>query len=412
MHGAVLADADGNPVRPAILWADERAEAHLDHYRALDAAQTECLGNPLVAGMTGPILCWLKEFEPVSYRRATWVLQSKDWLRFRLTGEVGTDHTDASATLLYDLGCSCWADDVIAELDLRRALMPPIRSSDERAGKLTPDAGNALGLPAGIVVSYGAGDVAAALVGTRLSEPGAVQLTVGTGAQIVTLRQAALADEALRYHVFAAATGGYYALAAVQAAGLAFEWAWKGLGCDWPSAYEALTASSAGANGISFVPHVAGARSPSMNPRATGAFCGVHLSSGRSDLVRSVFEGVAFSILDAARALPEYERVSEIRLSGGGSLDPRWRQLLADTLERTLVVLPAADASAHGAAVLGSLAAGLGVPQDEELSRERLDVIYPRRTPALKLAYSRWADRSAALAEREPIEAAALEERV
>lgn len=413
MHGAVLADAGGNPMRPAVLWADERAEIELGRYRALDPARTECLGNPLVAGMTGPILCWLREFEPESYRGATWVLQSKDWLRFRLTGRVGTEHSDASATLLYDLGYRCWADEVIAELGLRRDLMATVGSSVEQAGELTADAAEALGLLAGTVVAYGAGDVAAALVGTGLTESGALQLTVGTGAQIVTLREAPRADEALRYHVFAAATGGYYALAAVQAAGLAFEWAWKALACDWPSAYEALVVSPAGANGVSFVPHLAGARSPSMDARATGAFCGVHLSNDRSDLIRAVFEGVAFSILDAAHALPEYKLASEVRLAGGGSLDPAWRQLLADTLDRTLVVLPAANASARGAAVLGSLAAGLDVPPGEERSPGQPDVVHPRRARSVELAaaYSRWADWSAALAERAPTEGT-LRERV
>ena len=402
MHGAVLADAEGNPVRPAILWADERAENELECYRALDAAGLAALGNPLVAGMTGPILCWLREHEPEPYKSAAWVLQCKDWLRFRLTGNVGTEHSDASATLLYDLAGHCWAEEVIAELGLRREVMAPISAAAEKAGELSRAAAGALGLKPGIPVAYGAADVPAALVGTGLTESGSLQLVVGTAAQVVTLRELPRPDTAFRYHVFAAATGGYYTLAAVQAAGLAFEWAWKALACDWPSAYATLASSPPGANGVSFLPHLAGARSPSMDTRATGAFCGVRLRNDRSDLIRSVFEGVAFSILDAALALPEYETAPEVRLAGGGTLDPAWRQLLADVLERPLLVVRAANASARGAALLGRLAAGLGLLARQEPAAVAESVVCPSRGGSAELAaaYQRWTGWSVALAGR------------
>jgi xylulokinase len=399
MHGAVLSDDDGNPLRPAILWADERAGAELDAYRKLDAASREVLGNPLVAGMTGPVLCWLKEFESELYRRATWVFQSKDWLRLRLTGHAGSELSDASGTLLYDLVNQGWANDVVAGLGLRREALAPLGRSDDCAGELADTAAEALGLPAGLVIAYGAGDVAAGLVGTGLTAPSVLQLTVGTAAQLATLREEPRPDQARRYHVFATATGGYYALAAVQAVGLAFEWAWAVLGCDWRSAYQALAQSAPGANSVSFVPHLAGARSPSMDPRATGAFCGLRLSNDRSDLIRSVFEGVAFSILDAARTLPEYEVVSEIRLAGGGSLDPAWRQLLADILGRRLVILDAVNASARGGAILGGLAANLTLPPAEALPSLR-SAIYPRSDQVARLtdAYGRWTGWVGALA--------------
>jgi xylulokinase len=403
MHGAVLTDENGTPVRPAILWADERAETKFDCYRKLDAASTEALGNPLVAGMTGPVLCWLNEFESELYRRAAWVFQSKDWLRLRLTGHAGSELSDASGTLLYDLVQQRWANEVVAGLGLRREVLAPLGRSGECAGELTETAAEALGLCAGLVVAYGAGDVAAGLVGTGLTEPGVLQLTVGTAAQLVTLREQPRPDQARRYHVFVTATGGYYALAGVQAAGLAFEWAWAVLGCDWRSAYEALAQSPPGANNVSFVPHLAGARSPSMDPRATGAFCGLRLSNDRSDLIRSVFEGVAFSILDAARSLPEYEATSEIRLAGGGSLDPAWRQLLADILGRRLVILDAVNVSARGAAILGGLAANLTLPPAGELPSQTVQtVVYPRSHHATQLAdaYRRWTGWAAALAGR------------
>ena len=403
MHGAVLVDADGIPVRPAIIWADERAETEFYRYRRLDAASVDVLGNPLVAGMTGPILCWLEEFESDTYRRADWVLQSKDWLRLRLTGRVGSELSDASATLLYDLVQQRWANEVVDGLALRREMLALLGRSDEYGGELTDQAAEALGLCAGLVVAHGAADVAAGLVGTGLTEPGVLQLTVGTAAQLATLRQDPRPDQTHRYHVFSAATGGYYALAAVQSAGLAFEWAWAVLGCDWRSAYHALDASPPGSNGMSFVPHLAGARSPSMDPRASGAFCGLRLNNDRSDLIRSVFEGVAFSILEAASALPEYDAVSEIRLAGGGSLEPAWRQLLADILGRSLVILDTTNASARGAAILGGLAANVTLSSEGEPSpRSAQSVVHPRSNHAAQLAdaYGRWTGWAAALAGR------------
>ncbi|MHB8293833.1 MAG: xylulokinase [Acidimicrobiales bacterium] len=395
MHGVVLSRADGTALRPAILWADQRAEAMLGRYAELAAALRDPLGNPIVAGMTGPLLCWLADNEADVYRRADWALQAKDWLRLRLTGEAGSEPSDASGTLLYDLAGRRWAASVVDALGLRSDLLPPLGRAAQPAGLLSAEAAGALGLTPGLPVAYGAGDTAAALVGTSLAGPGALQLTVGTAAQIVALREEPGPDPDLRYQVFAAALDeAYYALAAVQAAGLAFEWAWQALGCDWSTGYASLERSPPGANGVSFIPHVAGARSPAMNARATGAFVGLELRHQRDDLVRSVFEGVAFSILEAASVLPEGDSGADLRLAGGGTRRPAWRQLLADVLERRLLVVEVANASARGAALLGGMAAGY-VPEVPE-APAIIEVVRPRdryREPYGD-AYARWRERA------------------
>jgi xylulokinase len=353
--------------------------------------------------MTGPILCWLAEHEAHLYRQAAWVMQAKDWLRFRLTGNAGCEPSDASGTLLYDVVGRQWAGPVISQLGLRYELFAPLGESTALAGELSTRAAQALGLEVGLPVGFGAADTAAALVGTGVTGCGPVQLTVGTGAQVVTVRQEPRPDDSRRYHVFASALPDqFYALAAVQAAGLAFEWAWSVLGCDWRAAYRVLERSAPGANGVCFIPHLAGARSPSMNTCATAAFTGLDLSHDRHDLIRSVFEGIAFSIREAAAVLPEFGEASEIRLAGGGSVPPAWQQLLADVLARPLLIMDAANASPRGAALLGGLAAGL--VQELPEAACATTVTYPTEACSgpLDEAYVRWLNREAVELDHHP----------
>jgi len=277
MHGAVLVGADARPLGPAVLWADQRALAEADRYRALPEALRQAVGNPVAPGMTGPVLLWLEANEPERYGSARWALVAKDWLRARLTGELASDPSDASGTLLADLERRAWSPEVTGALGLRPSLLPPILASDALGGSLLASAASALRLAAGLPVAVGAGDTAAALVGQGPPGLGVVVLNVGTGAQAVVRRLRPEPDERLRYHVFAEAGSGYFALAAVQAAGLAFEWAWRALGCDWAEAYRLLGEAPSGARGVVFVPHLAGSRSPDMAPRASGGFVGARL---------------------------------------------------------------------------------------------------------------------------------------
>lgn len=234
MHGVVLADEKGKPTRAAILWADNRAEEELARCRVLPASTLERLANPLVPGMAGPLLCWLARHDATSYQAARWALQPKDWLRWCLTDAVAADPSDASATLLYDLPGDGWADDVIAALGLRRELFPPLLPSTARAAVLSTPAAEQLGLPAGLPVATGAGDTPAAALGTGLLTPGPKQLTLGTGAQVIQLYAEPIVDQTMRTHLYRAADGvHWYAMAAVQNAGLALDWARRMLRASW-----------------------------------------------------------------------------------------------------------------------------------------------------------------------------------
>ena len=364
MHGVVMLDAHGRTLRPAILWSDGRSVTQLGAYAALPDDLAGALANPVVAGMAGPTLLWLRAHEPDVYARAAWAVQPKDWLRHRLTGAVETDPSDASGTLLYDVERDGWADALVDELGLRRDLLPPIRASSAEAGPLRADAAAALGLPAGLPVIVGAADTAAGCVGSGLAGTGEAQLTVGTGAQLVVDLPLPRRDPTRRTHLFRAATPReWYAMAAMQNAGLALEWCLRTLGRDWTWASERALACPPGAGGVTFVPYLTGERTPHLDSSVRGGWTGVGLDHGPEMLMRAAFEGVAYAIRDGLDALQEAgHAIGTVRLAGGGTGDPRWRQLLADVLGRSLVPVDVAAASARGAALLAGLGTGAGAP--------------------------------------------------
>ncbi|MBW4470929.1 MAG: xylulokinase [Stenomitos rutilans HA7619-LM2] len=360
MHGVVLTDRAGEPLRPAILWADTRSSQELDRYRMLAPHLHKQLANPITTGMAGATLLWLQTHEPNLYTNARWVLQPKDWLRFRLTGEAASEPSDASGTLLYDLGGDTWAIDVLDALHLRTDWLPNLTPSTSMVGTLTTTAAAALGLPSGLPVIAGAADTASAMLGSGLLEPGLMQLTVGSGAQIVTPRSTAIADPQVRTHLYRTALPNqWYTLAAMQNAGLALEWVRNLLGFNWQQVYaEAFTVAS-GCEGLTFLPYFTGERTPHLDPNVRGAWVGLGLNHTRSHLMRSALEGVAFAIKQGLETITATGMtVAELRLAGGGTLEPVWRQLLADVLQLPLRSVTVSAASARGAALLAGLGSG------------------------------------------------------
>lgn len=354
MHGIVLVNSEGDPIRPALLWPDTRAEAELETYLSLPASVRKRLANPLVPGMAGPMLAWLAKNEPANYQAADWALQPKDWLRLQLTGVCATDPSDASATLLYDLLADGWADDVIAELGLRRDLFPPIYPSDTLVGSLSKSAAEALGLPVSLPVAVGAGDTAAAAIGTGLLEPGQIQVTMGTGAQVIQLYHEPMIDPAGRVHLYRAADHDtWYGMAAVQNGGLTLDWVRQTFETNWDELYACAEGSVPGADGLTFLPFLVHERAHQPNSRQGGAFLGLRSSHRREHMFQAALEGVAMGIRVALEALPDANMSLSLRLAGGGSVNPVWRQMLANILGRELVAVDISGASSRGAALLG-----------------------------------------------------------
>jgi sugar (pentulose or hexulose) kinase len=366
-HGVVLADAAGMPLRPAILWADGRSIAELDAYHALPATLRSRLANPIVVGMAGPSLLWLRANEPEHYRAAAFALQPKDWLRLRLTGTAATDHADASMTLLYDLEAGGWAADTIAALGLEPALLAPVHESVEIVAGLSAEGAELLGLEPGLPVVAGCADSAASLLGNGFVRPGETVVQIGTGMQIMAITATASIGPAPVTHLYRTAGPELYRMAAMQNCGIAFEWARRVFGLDWPGMYRAAFGDSASGDGEVtgraddplFLPYLTGERTPHLDAQAAGAFLGLRLHHGPDAMVRAVFDGVAYALADGLAALRATGiEVPLLRLSGGGSADPRWRQMLADVLETPVVWSATGGSAAIGAALLAGVAIG------------------------------------------------------
>ena len=376
MHGLVMTSADGQALRPALLWADSRATGSLDAYRRLPRAALDRLANPLFPGMAGPMLAWVARHEPSVYAGARWALSPKDWLRARLTGEFHAEPSDASATLLYDVAGDRWDLEVVSALGLDAGQLAPLLPSGAAvAGRLTAGAAAELGLPAGLPVAAGAGDTAAAALGSGVAAESGIQLTVGTGAQIIRPLAAPVSRAEAGVHLFrVAAPDGWYQMGATLSAGLSLTWVREVLNATWAELYASASAGvrdSAGVRGEDpiFVPHLTGERTPYCDPLLRGSWTSLALASDRVSLLRSALEGTAFAIRDALDALlgealldeplPAGERPARLRLAGGGTLHAGWRQLLADVLGVPLYAVDVPAASGRGAALLGARAAGL-----------------------------------------------------
>ena len=368
MHGVVLCQEDATPLRNAILWADTRSESQLSQYKSLSKAQRQRLGNPLTVGMAGPSLLWLKEHEPETYRAARWALQPKDWVRFKLTGEANAEPSDASATLLYDLENDAWSEIIVEQLGLRFDLLAPLINSGQIAGALTEEAARDLGLTPGIPVAAGGADAACSAFGSGLTEEGQAQINIGTAMQIFAIRETPVIDPNLRTHLYRTVQDNYYAMAAMQNAGIALEWVRGTLGMSWEEMYTEGFKIESGCEGLTFLPYLTGERTPHLDSNATGTWHGMTLKHGRGHLARAAFEGVAFALKDGLNALGDVGIQPErLRLAGGGTARKEWQQLLADVLEKPLYAVSVPSASAKGAALLAGLAVrGVASPQQLE----------------------------------------------
>ncbi|MCW2911847.1 MAG: xylulokinase [Actinomycetia bacterium] len=359
MHGLVLASRDGEPLRPALLWADSRATGSLRAYQLLGARALARLANPLAPGMTGPLLKWIADHEPRTYRAAHWALQPKDWIRARLTGEFHAEPSDASASLLYDVIGDRWDLEVVSALGLETSLLAPLLpSAGAPAGCLTAGAATALGLPAGIPVAAGAADTAAAALGSGIAD-GDIQLTVGTGAQVIRPLTAPVSRADAGVNLYRSATpDGWYHMGATVSAGLTLNWVREIMNATWAELYASADAPGQAHDPV-FVPHLSGERTPYCDPALRGSWTALSLASDRASLLRGALEGTAFAIRDALDALLGDHHPPHLRLAGGGTLAAGWRQMLADVLEFPLHAVDVPAASGRGAALLGANAAGL-----------------------------------------------------
>jgi xylulokinase len=367
MHGLVLLGVDGAAQGPALLWPDTRATAEVERLSVASPAVRARLANPLSPGMTGPLLALVARVDPVTLWHAVAAVQPKDWLRAAVAGPgaVAADPSDASATLLWDIPGNRWDAEVCAMLDVDFALLPPVKASHDVAGRTT----GALGLRPGLPVVTGAGDTAAAALGTGTVRPGRGFLAVGTGAQVVVplAGPGAVPPDPVTHTYRSAVPGGWYRMGAVQSAGLTLERVLAWLGASWDEALAALAVRRP--RDPVFLPHLAGERTPWLDPRMRGAWTGLALEHDRPALLRSALAGVACAVADAWDAVAETGAEAGVPfLVGGGSVHSAWRQLLADALRTPLQPVAAPHAAVLGAAALAL--AGTGALELDEAVKQ------------------------------------------
>ncbi len=366
MHGVTLIDAVGDVVRPSIIWADQRTVQQVQHMQDSIGAETlsRIAGTLPAAGFMGPTLLWLAQHEPASLQRTHAVLLPKDYLQLCLTGSIATDATDASATAIFDITRRTWSADILAALNLPTHFLPPVYESTHIVGKLTEKAAAALGLPAGIPVVAGCADQSAQAVGNRLTTPGTISVTLGTGGQVFAPLTQPITDASL--HTFChAVPGGWYMLGAMLSAGLSLRWLRDTLGLEASTnSYELLARLAAevppGADGLLFLPYLIGERAPLMDARASGVFVGLSLRHGRGHLARAIMEGVGFALRHIIETMMTAGvPVNQVLAAGNGLASPVWRQIVANILNRPLHLSEQSEHTGSGAALIAGIGAGI-----------------------------------------------------
>jgi len=365
MHGAVLLDAAGDVLRPAILWNDQRTALECDAIR--DALGPERLiaitGNDALTGFTAPKLVWVRDHEPDVWRRIAHVLLPKDYLRLRLTGEYGLDKADGAGTLLFDLAARDWSTEVLDALQIEPAWMPRTWEGPEITGTVTAEAAAATGLRAGTPVVAGGGDQSANAVGVGAVTVGTMALSLGTSGVVFATTDRPLYEPHGRVHAFCHAVPGRWHLMSVMlsAAG-SLRWFRDALapGVEFGDLVDAAAEVPAGSGGLLFLPYLSGERSPHPDPLARGAFVGLTLSHDRRHLTRAVLEGVAFGLRDGLDLMIEAGTPApdQIRASGGGTASSLWRQILADVLGAEIATVSTSEGAAYGAGILAAVGAG------------------------------------------------------
>lgn len=367
MHGAVFLDAADQVIRPALLWNDQRTHQQCLAIEArLGRRLLEITGNPALTGFQAPKLLWLRDEEPEAYARVTSVLLPKDYVRLFLTRERLTDASDASGTLLLDLRRRTWSDEVLDALELPAGWFPAVLESPERAGRLDASTAADLGLPVDTPVAAGAGDNAAAAIGTAIVREGLVSSSIGTSGVVFAHTDRPRPDPSGRLHAFChAVPGAYHLMGVTLAAGGSFRW-WRDLlgeisdGLDYDRLAALAATVPTGAEGLLFLPYLSGERTPHLDPFARAAFFGLTTSHGLGHLTRALMEGVVLSLRECLDLVMESGvRVEEVVATGGGARHPLWRQLQADVYGLPVRRPVAEEGPAYGAALLAGIAAGV-----------------------------------------------------
>jgi xylulokinase len=366
MHGLTMLDAQGEVLRPAILWNDQRTQKQCDEItRRIGFERViELTGNRVLTGFTAPKIVWVRENEPDVYNRTAHILLPKDYIRYKLTGDYASEVSDSAGTSLFNVAQRTWSDEVVDALEIPHSWLPTIHEGTEQTGAVSVEAAELTGLKAGTPVIGGGGDQAAGAVGMGAVEPRIIGVTVGTsGVVFAPLAQYSYEPEG-RLHAFChAVPGQWHFMGVMLSAAGCLQWYRDTLAADLP--FDKLLAEAAnvpaGSEGLFFMPYLTGERTPHPDPLARGGFIGLTSRHTRGHLTRAVLEGVAYGLKDSFTLISNAGSVDdlEVRISGGGAKSPVWQQIIADVLGAPLVNVNTTEGAAFGAALLAAVGAGV-----------------------------------------------------
>ena len=363
MHGLVVLDKDDKVIRPTILWNDGRTEKEVDYLNNEigKAKISEYTANIAFAGFTAPKLLWMRANEPENFERIANIMLPKDYVNYRLTGVHACDYSDASGTLLLDVKNRKWSEEMLEICHVRHDQLPALFESYEIIGTVKADAAKELGLPEGVQVIAGAGDNAAAAVGTGTVKDGSCNISLGTSGTIFIASDNFGVDPYNALHSFAHANGHYHLMGVVLSAASCNKWLCDEIlqTKDYAGEQQDITDDRLGRNSVFFLPYLMGERSPINDVNARGTFVGLSMDTQRRDIVQAVLEGVTFAIRDSyevAKALNIPIKTS--KLCGGGGKSPLWRKIMANVLNIPIEIPVAEEGPGYGGAMLAMVGCG------------------------------------------------------
>ena len=390
MHGLVALDAADKVLRPAILWNDGRTARQTDYLNKEIGRETlsKYTGNIAFAGFTAPKILWMKENEPELYAAIAKIMLPKDYLVYRMTGVHATDYSDASGMLLLDVEHKCWSKEMCEICGVKEEWLAHLYESWQFVGTLKPDAAAALGLPESVKVCAGAGDNAAAAVGTGTVGTGSCNISLGTSGTIFIPNERFCVDPNNALHSFVHADGKFHLMGCMLCAASCNKWWMEEIMKTRDFAAEQAGITELGKNHVYFLPYLMGERSPHNDTFAKGVFAGMTLDTTRTDMTQAVFEGVAYAMRDSLEVAKSLGiAIKETTICGGGAKSPLWKKIMANVLGIRVNTLEIEEGPAYGGAILAAIADGVYSSVEEAAGAIVRKVDYVEPEPELTTAY-------------------------
>ena len=373
MHGLTALDEKDQVIRPAILWNDGRTGKEVEYLNNVIGNEklSKYTANIAFAGFTAPKILWMKANEPENYSRIRKIMLPKDYLAYRLSGVFSTDYSDASGTLLLDVEHKCWSKEMMDICGLREEQLPKLHESWEAVGTLKPKAASELGLSEDVKIIAGAGDNAAAAVGTATVGGGACNISLGTSGTLFISSRKFGVDENNALHLFAHADGNYHLMGCMLSAASCNKWWMDEILKTKDYAGEQAQIAGLGENRVFYLPYLMGERSPHNDPDARAAFIGMSMDTTREDMTLAVLEGVAFGLRDSLEVARKIGAdPGRTKICGGGAKSALWRKIIANVMNMKVDIIESEEGPGYGAAILAAV--GCGVFPSVEAAAESL----------------------------------------